>query len=785
MIICMLGGNISAQQMTVSKAKYFRKSPPLRDMDVILPGPTDRAWKDSIVRNLSIDEVKDIPYQLTPAAADPVRQDFNGSITSGGPTVNIDGIGNVDGVYPPDTDGDVGPNHYFQMINLSFAIFDKQGNKLYGPAKNSTLWTGFVGPWAGTNDGDPIVLYDEAADRWFASQFAVNTANGSYWELIAISQTPDPLGAWYQYAYEFPAFNDYPKVGVWGDAYYASFNMFGSYHRVAASAFERAEMIAGNPAARMVLFDLPENAGPWSMQPSDVDGQVPPAGTPNYYAYFTDNGTGSGQDEMHFWEFHVDWTNVANSTFTNAFTLPVAPFDAYFCDAPRGACITQPGTGQQLETLSDRLMYRLQYRNFGTYQTMVTSHSVDFDGNGHSGVRWYEFRKTGAAPWAVRQQGTYAPDVSNRWMPSAAMNANGSIAVGYTLSDGTHYPSLRYAGRSAGAPLGTLNYAEVEARTGTASQGSYARWGDYANMAVDPVDDTTFWFTTEYMKYGWATRIISFNFGTPSTLVTNAGTDTTMCSALAYNNTSASAQNYRLVEWTTSGDGYFIRPNEVNSIYFSGTADKEAGNVSLALKAFGYDLTSEQSDTMLLSLSPMPVCGAGPDTTICMNDPAFLTGTAQNYDSLKWTSSGDGIFSSDTILNPEYNPGPLDISKGFAKLKLTAYPVMPCPVPVNDQMKVTIDACTGAEFNGKLPFAFSVTPNPSNGMFTYTIQGLKDQHAVLKLFDALGQLVFTQVLNTTGARIMNKMNLGYMPKGVYLLKIETGNEVKTIKIVTK
>ena len=148
---------------------------------------------------------------------------------------------------PPDTDGDVGLNHYFQMINLSFAIWDKQGNLLYGPVDNSTLWNGFIGPWTGTNDGDPIVLYDEAADRWMASQFAINTSNGTYWQLVAVSATSDPLGSYNRYAFQMPAFNDYPKLSVWTDGYYATFNMFGSYTRVGVAAFERDAMLAGEP----------------------------------------------------------------------------------------------------------------------------------------------------------------------------------------------------------------------------------------------------------------------------------------------------------------------------------------------------------------------------------------------------------------------------------------------------------------------------------------------------------------------------------------------------------
>jgi hypothetical protein len=163
------------QQMTVKKASHFRKSPPLTEMAAVLAGPRDRSWKDSLVRNLSYEERKKVDHQLTPPAADPVRQVIPPSLPNNGPVLNFDGVGNVNSVYPPDTDGDVGLNHYFQMINLSFAIYDKQGNNLFGPVNNSTLWAGFIGPWTGTNDGDPVVLYDELADRWMASQFAVNT----------------------------------------------------------------------------------------------------------------------------------------------------------------------------------------------------------------------------------------------------------------------------------------------------------------------------------------------------------------------------------------------------------------------------------------------------------------------------------------------------------------------------------------------------------------------------------------------------------------------------------
>ena len=519
MIIGMLGLiiNANAQEMTVKKAAYFDETPPLREMKQITPGERDRSWKDDAIQNETDPRRKriDRSKETSPLGPDPLWQKQMGNIRANDPIQNFEGTPNVNGVYPPDTDGDVGPNHYFQMINLSFQIFDKEGNSLYGPVDNSTLWDGFIGPWTGTNDGDPILLYDEEADRWMASQFAVNTDDGSYWELIAISKTPDPTGGYYRYAFEFPAFNDYPKLGVWNDAYYCSFNMFGSYNRAAAAAFDRSAMLEGDPSAQMVLFDLPQGSEPWGMLPADFDGTPPSEETPNYFAYLVDDLYGD-EDKIVFWEFEVDWENTSNSTFEEAFTIDVSPFDSEICPAYRGQCIPQPGTDIQLETLADRLMFRLQYRNFGDYQVMLTNHTVDVDGNGHAGIRWYEFRNDNDGDgWYLRQESTYAPDSDNRWMGSIAMNEEGMIALGYSVSSENTYPSIRYTGQGPNAPLGEMIFTEETVIDGSGVQyGDAARWGDYSMMSVDPEDHQTFWFTTEYVEQSgatnWQTRIASF-----------------------------------------------------------------------------------------------------------------------------------------------------------------------------------------------------------------------------------------------------------------------------------
>jgi hypothetical protein len=450
---------------------------------------------------------------------DPVWQKQDGTYlpTNATPIQNFEGIGNLSALYPPDTQGDVGPDKYIQVVNSNFAIYSKTGSVLLGPAALSTIFAGIPSPWNGTNNGDPVVLYDQATDRWMISQFSLPT--GNYAELVAVSQTSDPTGAWYRYVFQFGSkMPDYPKFGIWPDGYYLSFNQFLSsgWGGVGACALERTKMLTGDPNARIVYFDLGPTSDPVSMLPADWDGITPPiAGEPNYFSYFNDWSSPT-EDYLKIWQFHVDWTTTANSTFSEAYSLVTAPFNSQICTAVRGRCIPQPGTSIKLESLSDRLMYRLQYRNFSNYRSMVTNHTVNIDGNGRAGIRWYELRNTDSA-WTIYQQGTYSPDASARWMGSVAMNANGDIALGYSLSNSTTiYPSIRYTGRRAADSLGQMTMAEQTIIDGTGNQtGTACRWGDYSGMSVDASDDQTFWFTTEYIQTSgnaiWKTRIASFN----------------------------------------------------------------------------------------------------------------------------------------------------------------------------------------------------------------------------------------------------------------------------------
>jgi hypothetical protein len=453
--------------------------------------------------------------------------------------IDFEGTDNIDGALPPDPNLAVGPNHIVQIVNMHFEIWDKAGNRLFGPKQTTALWSAVGGPCADENDGDGIALYDQLANRWLMTQFSLNTdpltgdPRGPFYECISVSQTPDPTGAWFEYAFNLSktnnVMNDYPKLAVWPDAYYMSDiqfsgSQFTDFAGVGAYAFDRSSMLQGKPAT-YVYFNL-NNIDPalFSMLPSNLDGATPPSvGTPNYFAQFDDSAWGYPQDQLEIWKFHVDWNTPSNSTFTDPAYLATAPFDSNLCNFD--LCVTQPGTSQRLDALSDRLMFRLQYRNFASYKTMVVNHTVDANGANLAGIRWYELRNSGSG-WQINQQGTYSPDANNRWMGSIAMDGAGNIALGYSVSSSTVYPSIRYTGRLAGDPPGTMSQGEKTLIAGGGAQlDSSGRWGDYSSMVVDPSDDRTFWYTQEYYSASsegnWQTRIGSFRLQaiTPPTLV--------------------------------------------------------------------------------------------------------------------------------------------------------------------------------------------------------------------------------------------------------------------------
>ncbi len=509
-------------------------SAPLRDLAKTTPavqsGPTDA------------DDLKVIPLPsgFKPSSEpDTVLQKNATGAPSGpattGPTagLNFEGLGTgfpnfPVHVAPPDTNGAVGLTQYVQWVNLSFVIFDKAtGNVALGPMAGNTLWQGFGGGCEVDNDGDPIVTYDKLADRWVFSQLVVR--NQPFLQCVAVSTTPDATGTYNRYSFQYSNFNDYPKMGVWPDAYYVTFNIFDAnfnFSGADACAYDRNAMLNGQ-AATQVCFQQTSTVG--SLLPADLDGRVPPpAGSPNFMMDF-------GANSLNLYKFHVDFVTPANSTFTGPVNIPVAPFTP-FCPQVRGCVPQPPGDATRLDSLGDRLMYRLAYRNFGDHESLVVNHSVVADPtNQNSGVRWYEIQNPNGAAPTVAQQSTFAPDAGYRWMGSVAMDVSGDLAVGYSVVNSTSvpplFPSVAFAARAAADPVSTLQ-AETSLVTGAGSQKfGLTRWGDYSAMQVDPQDDCTFWYTTEYLQnsgsFNWNTRIASFKFtdcGVPRLQVTSTHT---------------------------------------------------------------------------------------------------------------------------------------------------------------------------------------------------------------------------------------------------------------------
>ncbi|HMA33428.1 MAG TPA: hypothetical protein VKY74_03025, partial [Chloroflexia bacterium] len=471
----------------VGRDDHHDLSPPLRDIPPVAALPRHEGPENPLPSHLAGGHV-----------VDSVVQRFFGPLAMPAPSLTFDGISLATsgcGCLPPDTNGDVGPNDYVQTVNAAFAIWNKNGTALLTPRAINTLFSGFGGACQTQNAGDPLVNYDPLADRWVISQF---TSAAPFAQCVAVSQTGDPTGSWYRYQFteSNTALYDYPKVGVWSDAYYLTANVFDNATQAflypSLLALDRSRMLQGLSATFQEF--TPGNYY-YAILPADVDGSTPPpAGAREPFLTVSGNNT-----QIHLWNLHVDFAAPASSHLDGPTNLTAAPWDPNLCGLA-GNCIAQPGvaTSAYLDSLADHTMFRLAYRRFGDgHEALVTNESVNVGGN-QAGVRWYEIRDPNGAP-AIYQQGTYAPDATSRWMGAAAMDRDGNLAVGYSASSTTVFPSVRYAGRLAGDPLGLLSQGEATLFAGTGAQNSGNRWGDYSDMTVDPSDDCTFWYTNEYL----------------------------------------------------------------------------------------------------------------------------------------------------------------------------------------------------------------------------------------------------------------------------------------------
>lgn len=609
------------------------------------------------------------------------------------------GVG-ANGYAPPDTNGAAGTTQYVQWVNVDYAVYDKgTGARLLGPVAGNSFWSGFGGPCEAHNDGDIIAQFDKVAGRWVMAQPVFSSP---YTYCVAVSTSSDATGSYYRYAFSIPNnyFPDYPKLAVWPDGYYVSFNAFDStgslFIGALACALDRNAMLAGN-AASGVCFQNGQSVD--SLLPSDLDGSTsPPAGSPNYFVHFVSNA-------LHLYQFHADFATPSNSTFTGPTSIPVNAFSEA-CGG--GACILQAGTSQKLDSLGDRLMYRLAYRNFGDHEALVVNHSI---AAGTSvGARWYELRQTppGSGGFGVYQQGTFAPDSAYRWMGSIAMDKTGNIALGYSVSSASMHPSIAYTVHVPGTDaLGTME-AETTIITGSGSQtGGLNRWGDYSSMSVDPVDDCTFWYTNEYLpadgSFNWQTRIASFAL--PS------------CTGVADFGLSATPGSQSVLQGGSTS--YTVSVSALNGF---------AGTVSLAASG-GPSGTS-------FGFNPGQVTGSG-SSTLSVTVPS--TATPGTY-TVTVTGTSGGLSHSTTVtlvvssLTADFSISAAPSSQTVSRGSSTTYTVTVNPLngfagTVNFSVS-GLPSHTSASFSptsvtgsGSSTLTVKTRGNTRTGTFTLTIKG--------------------------------------------------------------
>lgn len=455
-----------------------------------------------------------------------VEQTAQGTRPAPAPVASFDGLGagftgpqgTAEARNPSDNSLAVGPNEIVQIVNSRMAIFTKQGAKypqtgkaLFGPVVTNTLFAGFGGPCEKQISGDAVVRYDQLAKRWLfvvpIFRKPADESNAQYGMCYAISATADPMGAYYRYQFNRPLFPDYPRPAIWTDGYYLPTSTGDTVIQKHICAADRRSMLLGVAANEQCeIID-----GVSFLNAADIDGKrQPPNGTAE--TIMAAGGTQLHQvfedDGIYAWKFAVDWKDPAKTQLTGPEKIVVAPYH-FLCDGQLSKCAPQPGTEVRLDAQGDKLMQRLVYRNFGRYQSIVASQSVDTKAGG-GGVRWYEFRLDSHGTPQLFQQGTYAPDGSYRWMPSIAMDRKGDIGVGYSFGDATSFPGQRFAARLAGDPKGQMPFHEAVLAEGEASQTGTMRWEDYTTLDIDPGDDCTFWYVGDYLKKGeanYSTRV--------------------------------------------------------------------------------------------------------------------------------------------------------------------------------------------------------------------------------------------------------------------------------------
>jgi PKD repeat protein len=745
------------------------------------------------------------------------------------------------GFRPSDPSGAAGPNHYIQAINgTPFRVYDKNTGANLLTANIGSLWSP-----ATPDDGDPIILYDRYADRWFVSQFG-QSGNKIY---IAISKTNDPTGQYYTYTFSSPQFPDYLKFGIWADGYYMTSNQGTQKIFV----FERDAMIAGNSSARAVYKTYSPGAtnGFYVPLPADADGGLPTVGTPCPFFAYNDNAWGGGAiDGVKIWDVAVTWGATPAATVTLKGTVPTAAFDASYDNGWDD--IPQPGTSQKLDGIGGIPTYRAQWRKWSGYNSLVLNWGVKISASQRS-IKWVELRQNQATgTWSLYQEGTYTPDVHSRWLGSIAMDDNGSIALCYAKSSSSVYPSLCYTGRLASDPLGQMTFAETVAQAGTSSETSGNRYGDYSQTALDP-DGITFWHTGEYTSSGTKTRVYSFQLPTgslaPTANFTASSTSPCVNSTVTFTDQSTASPT----SWSWS-----FSPNTVS--YQGGTSTSSQNPQVQFTNAGVYQVTllasnSSGSDTEVKTSYINVTSNAVPSITISGGASAVCEGESITFNSTnssggsspsyQWKLNGGNVGSnSSTFSSSSLNDGDqvscvmtsnsTCVSTSTANSNVITVSVNPIPdVPVinvsgntltsnasngnqwylngnvifgatsqsyeatqNGNYTVTVNenGCVseqsspasiswGVESNNNPGTHFVLYPNPSQGIVNLVFTSTEIMPYVVMLYDVQGKLLFMEDIEDFSGTYINKFDLTKYGSGEYFISIINAKNEKIEKVI--
>ncbi|WP_299211831.1 T9SS type A sorting domain-containing protein [uncultured Dokdonia sp.] len=641
----------SMSPTSYGQATYMREIPALSSMDNIISAagfehvaPPKRRGSNTF-----------IPGKGLPAGPDPLLQKQVAVQPIQG-RAPIASFGAHQGTVLNDPTGAIGPNHYVYAFNSGFGILDRSGNVLLPEASLGTLFPG-------ETLGDPVVVYDRYADRFIIMEFS-NTPNGF---LIAVGQGPDPVNdGWFTYRFNTGSFPDYEKLSIWSDGYYITANK--DQGSITTSevvyAVERDEMLVGNPNAQLIGFPLPgaSNNGFYSPGGFNATGPtLPPVGVPHPIVYMQDDGwSGVSQDNLSIWDISVNWNSPASSSISSPQQINTAPFDAVFNGGSFNN-LDEPGGGPNIDAIQATMMYMTNYRRFGSHNSAVMNFVVDVSGNDtKAGIRWYELRQTGDnQPWTIYQEGTYSQPNHSTFCASIGMDFQGNIGLAYTIVSSSVFTSLRYTGRLASDPLGTMTVAEQNIVNGNAQTNRPdGRYGDYAQLTIDPTDDLTFWHIGEYMNGSASTvrksHVAAFQIGNA---VPDSDPPSTPTSLVA-SNTGATSTD---LSWNASTDnigvsGYDVYRNgavigTASSTAFTATGLTPSTTYSffvIAKDAAGNQ--SGQSNSVSVTTSAVTACSGGISSFPYTESFESSLGvwTQATGDDLNWTRDSAGTPSTGT-----------------------------------------------------------------------------------------------------------------------------------------